>query len=313
MIIVFGAISMDVTVTVPRFPQPGETVLSPSYDSNPGGKGANQALAAARAGAKKVVMIGKVGDDGSGLRILNSIRREGVVTSGVGQSATQRTGHAIIAVDHAGENEVIVAPGANSEATADQIPDEILKPGVFVLMQMEANPAENMNLLRRAKAKGATTMLNLAPALNLEAEAFGLLDYLIVNEIEAKLIAKQVGIDFHQQASKIAQMLAERGTFTCIVTTGPAGSIAITPERQEIAVPALKLDRAVDTTGAGDCYCGTLAASLQNGMTLPSAMLKASAAASLSCLTRGAQVSFPYMGDVEARLPELGEPVIRKI
>jgi ribokinase len=312
MIIVFGAITMDVTVTVPRFPRPGETVLSPSYDSNPGGKGANQALAAIRMGAKKVVMIGKVGDDGSGLRILNSIRREGVITSGVGQSDL-RTGHAIIAVDETGENQVIVAPGANVEATADQVPDEILKPGVFVLMQMEVDPEENLALMRRAKARGARIMLNLAPALNLAHEAFGLIDYLIVNEIEAKLIAEKLGLDFSQHAGKIAQKLAERGDFTCIVTTGPKGSLAVTPMRQEISVPALKIGKAVDTTGAGDCYCGTLAACLQNGMGLTEAMMRASVAASLSCLKPGAQPAFPYLGDIDAHLPGLGEPLVRMV
>lgn len=311
MIIVFGSVNMDMIVPVDRFPVAGETLLGWDYEMTPGGKGANQALAAARTGAK-VALVGKTGDDGMGNRILNGLRRDGVITSGVGRS-DKPTGMAVIITIPGGEHQIIVAPGANSEATSDQIPDEILRPGGVVLLQMETPPAQNADLLRRAHTRGVTTILNLAPALTLPEDVLPCLDYLIVNQIEARQMAQSLNLPASDDAAGLARVLSQKGKFTCIVTMGAAGSAAATTDGKIIQVPALKLDKYVDNTGAGDAYCGTLAGVIYQKKSLPLAMRMASVAASLSCLKKGAQDSYAYLGDIEDTLPALGDAVISNV
>lgn len=305
MIIVFGSINMDIFMSVGHFPQAGETVVSPAYEMSPGGKGANQALAAARSGAK-VAMIGRVGDDGMGARILNNLRRSGVMTSGVAQS-DQATGCAVIARDPEGENQILVALGANADVIHDQIPDDILGKRNMVMMQNEILPEQNWKIIERAHELGATTILNLAPAIHIPEHILSKLDYLIVNQIEARQIAAAMKIDVENHESQIAQALSKMGNLTCIVTMGERGSFAVTTEGQEIHVPALKLETFVDKTGAGDAYCGTFAAALHAGLPLVEAMRRAAVAGSLTCLEKGAQPSFPYLGDIEENLAKLGE------
>ncbi len=311
MIIVFGSINMDIFMPVAHLPQPGETVLSPAYEMSPGGKGANQALAAARSGAK-VAMIGRVGNDGMGARILNNLRREGVMTSGVVQSERD-TGCAVIARDEQGENQILVALGANAEVIHEQIPDDILGPRHMVMMQNEILPEQNWKIIERAHALGAKTILNLAPAINIPEDVLKKLDYLIVNQIEARQIAEKMNIKVEDNESQIAKALSKMGDLTCIVTMGDRGSFAVTPDGQEIHVPALKLENFVDKTGAGDAYCGTFAAALHAGLSLTECLKRAAVAGSLTCMNKGAQPSFPYLGDIEENLPNLGEVTSRKI
>jgi ribokinase len=303
MIIVFGSINMDMFIDSDRMPEVGETVVCPSYETSPGGKGANQALAALRAGAK-VALVGRSGDDGMGTRIVTNLRREGVMTSGVAQSS-QPTGCAIILRGPHGENRIIVASGANAEVSADQVPDEILKPGNVVLMQMETPPEENWKLLERAKKLGAMTILNAAPARPIPKEVFPLIDVLIINEIEARQLTGQMDIKADTDVLKQAAALSSAGPLTCIITLGAKGSVAWTKENKPFHVPALKIDEVVDTTGAGDAWCGTLATALYQGIPLEDAMKRASVAASLSCMKKGAHESFPYLGDIEDNLSKL--------
>lgn len=298
MIIVFGSINMDANMRVKDFPRAGETILSPSYDMSPGGKGANQALACARGGAK-TALVGKIGDDGMGTRILNNLRRNEVMTSGVATSDYLPTGMAFIATDARGENEIIVASGANADVTANQVPDEILKPGNILLLQMEVPLQENMILMERAKRLGATVMLNLAPAFRIPQKALELIDYLIVNELEARMMADVLGIGPDQDLMLMAKALSAKGGHDCIITLGNKGSVAMTKTGAGWRVPALELKEVVDTTGAGDCYCGMLAASLHSKFALGSAMRRASVASGLSCTKKGAQDSYPYIAEVE--------------
>ncbi|HEY8191427.1 MAG TPA: ribokinase [Alphaproteobacteria bacterium] len=312
MIIVFGSINMDMMLPVGQFPQPGETVLSPGSETYAGGKGANQALAAARAGAK-TALVGKVGDDGMGLRILNGLRRDGVMTSGVAVSEEKATGLAVVITNQEGENEIIVATGANGEVSHEQVPDEILTPKNFLLLQMETSPQENWAILERAEKGGTTTMLNLAPAITIPQAALEKLDYLVVNQIEARQIAAKLGIDAEKNMELIAHALARQGNLTCIVTLGGQGSVAVMPDGNFIRVPALIIEEMIDRTGAGDAYCGTLAGWLHEGKTLGNAMRYASVAGSLACKARGAQPSYAYTGDIEEYLVTLGENVMGKI
>ncbi len=298
MIIVFGAINMDMHLRMKEFPRPGETILAPSYDMSPGGKGANQALAAARGGVK-TALVGKVGDDAMATRILNGLRRSEVMTSGVGVSDYLPTGMAIVETDARGENQIIVALGANGDVSASQIPDEILKPGNVLLLQMEVPLQENIALMERANKLGVKIILNLAPAFRLPQKALELVDYLVVNELEARMMAEAIGIPAGQDLMLMAKALSAKGGLDCIITLGSQGAIAMGENGTGWRVSAMPLKEVVDTTGAGDCFCGTLAAAIHGKFALASAMRRASVAASLSCMKKGAQESYPYSADID--------------
>lgn len=301
MIIVFGSINMDVRMRVKDFPRPGETILSPSYEMSPGGKGANQALACARGGVK-TALVSKVGDDGMGTRILNNLRRNEVMTSGVATSDILPTGMAFATGNAKGENQIIVASGANGDLSAAQVPDEILKPGNILLLQMEVPLQENINLMERAQKNGTKVILNLAPAFHIPQKALDLVDCLIVNELEARMIAEVTGVNPQQDLMVIARALAAKGKLDCIITLGEKGSIAVGDNGSAWRVPALAIPEVVDTTGAGDCYCGTIAAALHNKLALGSAMRRAAVASSLSCMKKGAQDAYPFIAEVEEAL-----------
>ncbi len=298
MIIVFGAINLDVNVRVRDFPKHGETVISPTYDMMSGGKGANQALAAARGGVK-TALVGKVGDDAAANRILNGLRRNEVLTSGVATSDYAPTGMAFVVRDSKGENQITVALGANGDVRADQVPDEIFSQNNILLLQMELPSQENFALMERAKKFGVTIILNLAPAFHMPQKNLEMVDYLIVNEPEARMIAKETGIPDQQNLILVARALAAKGNLTCLVTLGSKGAVAVTSKGEGWRVPALDLPEVVDTTGAGDCFCGTFAAAIHAKLALGSAMRRASIAASLSCSKKGAQESYPYISEVE--------------
>ncbi len=312
MIIVFGSINMDMVFPAERLPQAGETVLCDEYEITSGGKGANQALAAARMG-DKVALVGCAGDDCPALRMLRSLRQNGVMTTGVAESEDSLTGCAVVMTDKDGNNQIMVASGANKEAKADQIPDEILLPQNVLLMQMEVPPEENWTLIKRAHERGCKTILNLAPAIQIPQSALEKLDYLIVNQIEAKQMAEMLGIKIEGNVQKLATALSRQGDLNCIITMGPQGAVACSKKGDIISVPTIKIENVVDTTGAGDAYCGTFAAAIHSGLGLVQAMQKASIAGSLACMKRGAQNSFPYLGDIDDKLPELGEVTREKI
>lgn len=307
MIIVFGSLNMDMAVRLETLPEPDETVLSKEYELIPGGKGANQALAAARAGAK-VAMVGRVGLDNYGKTCTDALKREGVLVSGVAKS-DKPTGTAIVARTDKGENMIIVISGANMEVTHDQVPDEILTNANMLLMQMELPVDQTITLLERAHARGCKTILNLAPAVSIPKKAFGNLDYLIVNSIEARQLVEKMGLNVENNAIKLAQALARAGNMTCLITLGSKGSVAATKEGPVWAVPCMKLkpEEVVDVTGAGDSYCGTFAAAIHAGLDIGQAMRRASIAGSLAVMKAGAQDSLPYISDVEELLANFPE------
>ena len=191
VIVVFGSLNVDLTVPVTHLPEPGETVLGPGYQMVPGGKGANQALAAARAGGK-VAMVGKVGRDGFADVALSELRAGGVDITRV-ERDEHPTGCALICVDSSGQNQIVLATGANATALERQVPDEWLTPQTVVLMQMEVWPAQNWALVARASARGARILLNAAPAGPIPGIALAALDWLIVNETEAVAVAAGSG------------------------------------------------------------------------------------------------------------------------
>jgi ribokinase len=297
MLLVLGSINADLLFKVERLPRPGETVLCPGYERAPGGKGANAAAAAARAGAE-VRFVGHVGDDAYGPVVRGELRAAGVDVSMV-RTSPRPTAIAVIGVDRAGENAIIVASGANLDTAASQVPDELLHPGVSVLCQNEIRPAESWAMLRRAREKGARTILNLAPAGEVPAEVLSAVDVLVVNELEAAIAAGESAVS----PADLARTLARRHGLVCVITLGAAGAVAMAADSGWRA-PPLKVTP-VDTTGAGDCFTGVLAACLDVGMALPEALRRAGVAAALACEKVGAQAAQPVAAEIEARLGAL--------
>jgi ribokinase len=302
VLLVFGSINVDLLFQVEGLPRPGETVLCPGYEVAAGGKGANQATAAARAGAA-VRMFGSVGDDGFGRLARDALTAAGVDCAGIATSS-RATGIAVIGVDPAAENQIMVASSANLDTSADQVADADLAPGVTVLCQNEVRPEATFALLERAKARGARTVLNLAPAGPVPAPILDALDHLVVNEIEGRIAAGGSG---EVEVEAFARALARRHGLTCVVTLGAAGALAIGPEVAE-RFGVLPVE-AVDTTGAGDAFVGVFAASLDLGHDVRGALRRASVAAGLACTRLGAQTSQPTAAEIEARLGELAAAV----
>lgn len=303
MIVVFGSINVDMTIPVAQLPGPGETVLGPSYKLVPGGKGANQALAAARAGAQ-VKMVGKVGRDSMADVALSELRRNGVDLQ-LTQLDDQPTGSAMICVDRAGRNMIVVASGANLSAIEHQVPDNLLVPGTVVVMQMEVWPSQNWALVARAAARGARVLLNAAPAGPIPGIALAALDWLIVNEHEAVTVAAALGLGA-LEPRQAARVIARAADITVVATLGGAGAVAYGPQGDwEIGVLPIV---PVDSTAAGDAFVGAFAAALDAGADLPTALYEASVAGGLACLQTGAQSSLPDRVAIRARLGDLAPP-----
>lgn len=307
MLIVFGSIYLDYSFTIDHLPEPGETVISPRYDTAPSGRGANQSLAAARMGAKTAI-IGKVGDDGMGQRVLANLRRYEVMTSGVAKSEDLPTGMASVIKTPKGDNAIIVASGANATVKADQVPDEILHEDNVVLMQMELPLLENMDVMRRAKNNGAKVILNLAPAVKVSAEALSCINVLIVNQVEARHLSQALGLPGDIDKTKLAQALSQLGKLDCIITSGQDGVVAATKDGAVWIAQSMKIENPVDTSGASDCFCGTFAALIHEGRDFADALHYAIVASGLSCMKEGTQDSYPYSSDVEENLDAVPRP-----
>lgn len=297
MIVVFGSLNADFFLNVRSFPKPGETVLTPCAAVKAGGKGANQAAAAAKAGGV-VKMVGAVGADEIAKVPLTALKAAGVDCSFV-QTANQSTGMAMIMVDETAENSIVVASGANMSASSAAVPDSLLLPETVVVMQMEVPPAENFALLKRAKAKGAKTVLNVAPAREVPAEALRNVDYLIVNEIEAETIVGRTG----QSPEQTALALSEKTGGACLMTLGKKG-VAAAANGRVFSVASLPV-KPVDTTGAGDAFVGIFAAGIDAGLPFAESVRRACCGAALACLKTGAQESLPSSREIDARLKEI--------
>ena len=298
MITVLGSINVDLVTRVPRIPAPGETVLGGDYTIVPGGKGANQALAAARAGAR-VEMIGAVGRDAFADDALLLLKRDGVDCSKVAITEA-RTGLATIAVDSEGENAIVVASGANMDATADVVAGRPASPSSLLVLQMEIRPEETLRAARHVRDAGGRVILSLAPFAPVDRGFLDAVGMVVVNEGEAAALAHHFGADA-AAGTDPAAALANDIKRTVIVTLGPRGAAAYQPEEAPIHVDALPVT-AVDTTGAGDTFVGVLAARLAGSNDLDEALRWAAAGASLACTKDGAQTSFPTLREIETAL-----------
>jgi ribokinase len=303
-IIVVGSSNVDLVMKMDRLPQRGETVTDAEFFQTFGGKGANQAVAAAKAGGD-VTFINCVGNDVYGSQVVENLRQAGIDTQTVFIEPGVSTGTALIMIGAGGENYLGVAPGANyrlSPAHVEKARD-CFTPGAVVLLQYEVTPDLLQFTLELARRAGCRTMLNLAPPRPFPVESFTRVDILVVNETEA---AFQCGfpVEDETQAWRAVEALQARGVAMVILTLGANGCLFATrqngsQDRQRI--PAFKV-AAVDTTAAGDVFCGALAVALTEGQPVPQALRFASAAAAV-CVTRiGAQPSIPGRAEIEAFL-----------
>ncbi|MET9554457.1 ribokinase [Streptomyces sp. NPDC006645] len=301
-VFVVGSLNADQLLEVPAFPAAGETVLASDVLITAGGKGGNQAVAAARAGAA-VVMIGALGDDAHGVLVRRALTESGVDTGWVRTADGTHTGTAVVAVEAGGENRIIVSSGANARLTGQDVETGLAgaAPGDLVLLQLETPVAVVAHAARFAKERGATVVLNAAPA---PADAGCLtadIDVLVVNQVEMRAVAALVGAGAGTDGPRDAPegvagtVLATSRALDCVVvcTTGAEGAYVNVGDRVA-HIPAVQVT-AVDTTAAGDTYTGYLAAALARGETdLPAALATASAAAAVTVTRRGAMASIPY-------------------
>lgn len=294
MITVFGSTNLDQIGTVTRLPKPGETVAGGTFSMAPGGKGANQALASRRAGAQ-VVHVSAVGNDAFADLATRLLKEGGVDLSRL-RVAEAATGIAMIFVDAEGENVIAILPGANGTMSAADAERHLsgLTETDTVLLQQEVPQAATRRALEIARDKGARSVLNTAPFLPDTPDLAALADIVVANETEFALLS---GRPIDELEAAMTEWAAKTGR-TIVVTLGPDGARAATSEGS-FAVPAHKVTP-VDTVGAGDTFCGYLAAGLDAGLDLRQAMGRAAVAGSLACLNPGAQPAIPLAQDVDA-------------
>ena len=279
-VVVLGSLNVDHTVWVDRLPEAGETLLGRVHTVTLGGKGLNQAVTAARQGAS-VAMIGCVGEDLDGAQALAALEHERIDASLVARHPQLPTGRAHVTVADDGANTIVVVPGANLSV---EFPPAALGGAQVLLAQLETPLLVVMAALTAARAAGVLTVLNPAPAMPLPAEVLELVDYLVPNEHEAR--ALQVDHDYHAPG-------------TLIVTHGEAGA-SVRKAGREKWLPAVKVERVVDPTAAGDAFCGTLAAGLARGVPFGLALVRASAAGAHAVTVAGAMPSLPTTSDIDA-------------
>jgi ribokinase len=296
-VVVVGSINMDLVARAPRLPVPGETLTGVSFSTLPGGKGANQAVAAARLGAV-TAMIGCVGSDAFGVALRGHLREDEVDTSGV-RVVDGTTGVALIVVDDLGKNGIVVVPGANAALSPADVErhEALLSEARVVALQLETPLSTVEHATARAHALGKTVVLNPAPARPLPLSLLACVDFLVPNEIEAGMLTGRK-VDGVEAAIEAARALCALGPKSTIVTLGERGAVVVTPQGAE-HVPA-KPVRAVDTTAAGDTFIGGLCAALARGRDLGSCVRYAQAAAAISVTRPGAQPSIPYAREVES-------------
>lgn len=295
-VVVIGSINVDLSLACDEIPAPGETVLASGMRRSAGGKGANQAVAAARAGGARTSIVGAVGDDADGRFMLDRLAADGVDIASVDTLARQATGLALITVDRAGENAIVVVPGANSAVAIGDAVRDLVSTADVVLAPLET-PQSVVAEAARSRRPGVPFVLNAAPAAVIGDELAREVDLLVVNEHEARSTAGDDGLE----AVRILL-----GIFPAVIVT--LGARGADLHRRDTAVlhsPALAV-QVVDTTAAGDTFCGVLAAALAGGEPIERAMTLASAAASLAVQSPGAQDSVPTAAAAARSLLEPG-------
>ena len=296
MVIVVGSLNMDLVVRAPKIPRPGETVLGSDFKQVPGGKGANQADAASKLGAE-TAMLGAVGKDSMGDQLIQALKKDGVNVEMVLKKENLPTGVAAIVVEDSGNNAITVAPGANSALTPDDLSgmEKVFEKAKVMLVQLET-PIDTVKAsLRVARKNNVTTILNPAPATELDDEIFSLVDILTPNETELELLSG-METDSIEKVEAAGKHLLKKGVSKLIVTLGSQGSIHI--EKDFVRLHPAYSVKAVDTTAAGDSFNAALAVSLAKGEPMENAITFATKVGAMTVTKHGAQTSLPLMGEV---------------
>ena len=300
-VVVVGSSNVDLIMKMPRLPKVGETVTDCVFAQVFGGKGANQAVGAARAGGD-VVFVSCVGDDGYGEQVIASLRQDGIDTRFVSREPGVATGTALIMVGGEGQNYLAVAPGANYRLTPAHVDRarEAISGAAIVISQCEILPETLDHVIAVGAQLGKRVMLNLAPARKIADASLARLAYLAVNETEAEFLTG-LPVTTDAQVETVAEALLAKGPKTVVLTLGARGAYVAGAGVSGSLVPGFAVD-AVDTTAAGDVHCGALAVALVEGLPLLEAVRFANAAAALSVTKLGAQPSAPKREDIEALL-----------
>jgi ribokinase len=299
-VVVAGSINMDVVATAHRHPRLGETVAGSAVHYFPGGKGANQAVAAAKLGVP-TMLIGRLGKDAFGVELRAFLAAQGIDLTHVQNAAEAHTGTAVITIADA-DNTIVVVPGANAFVTATDVATTALARGDVAVSQFEIPLPAISAFFKRARAAGVTTILNPAPAIEFDAELLDLVDILILNETELGFLAKTklCESDNHARFIEAARSLPiGRDKIVC-VTLGKRGVLTLLAG-EPLIIPGRAV-RAVDTTGAGDCFVGAVAAQLAGGSSIANALDYANAAASICVQRMGAAPSMPTKEEVASVL-----------
>ncbi|HEY9620905.1 MAG TPA: ribokinase [Crinalium sp.] len=300
-VIVFGSINMDLVARTPRLPAPGETLIGHVFETIPGGKGANQAVAVARLGIS-TEMVGRVGGDTFGQELINGLKLSGVGCDRVLIDPSTHSGVAMIAVDDASENNIIVIPGANGQMGHDDIArlEALLPQSTVLLLQLEIPLPAVVAAAQAAKRAGVRVILDPAPARSdLPNELYPLVDIITPNQVEASHLVGFPVVDV-ESAAKAADVLNQRGVLTSIIKLGKSGALCRTGA-ETFQIPIFPVN-AVDTVAAGDAFNGGLAAGLAAGLSLQDATTQASAVGALSVTKAGAQPSLPTRAELDAFL-----------
>lgn len=304
MIVIIGSINMDLVLRVPRMPHPGETLSGGQFRTIPGGKGANQAVAAARlsADSSKVAMIACLGDDAFGVELRAALRSDGIDDSHVSTVSGTASGVASILVDAGGQNSIVLAAGANDALSPAHIDAAraLIEQARIIVLQLETPLATVRHAIRLAHELGKTVVLNPAPAQVLPADLLAQVEYLIPNEIEAAMLAglPEASLDNDAAIDAAVARLRANGSANVLVTLGSKGVYAaLSSGSEHFAAQPVK---AVDTTAAGDTFIGGFVAALAEGRSEADAIAFGQRAAALSVARIGAQTSIPYRHELEA-------------
>lgn len=294
-ICVVGSANIDLTFRTSRLPRPGETLTGQAFQIGFGGKGANQAVMAARLGTR-VAMIARVGNDVFGEQTLHNFQQQGIDTTHLLRDAEQPTGTAAILVEDSGQNCILIVPGANASLSPKDVraAESLLRESSLVLCQLEVPMETTREAFLLARAAGARTILNPAPAVLLSDELLRLTDLCIPNETEVELLTGQ-RVTTPEEAKAAAEVLRQRGASAVLVTMGERGVVVVDEGWEHIPAPPV---HAVDSSGAGDAFIGSLAVFLLEGLSLRQGARQANRVAALSVTRPGTQSSFPTRSEI---------------
>lgn len=295
-ILIVGSSNTDMVIKTQKFPSPGETILGGKFLMNAGGKGANQAVAAARTGGN-VTFVGKIGNDIFGKQAVQQLKEEGINVDFVSVDEENPSGVALITVDSKGENSIVVAPGSNGTLSSSDFDkaSNVLDESEYVLMQLEIPISTVEHIAQMAGKKQKKVVLNPAPAARLSDELLKNISIITPNESEAELLTG-IKVTDEQSALKAASLLHAKGIETVIITMGAAGAFLLSQGKHEI-IRAPKVEP-VDTTAAGDTFNGALVVALSEGKSITESIAFANKAAAISVTRIGAQASVPYRKEI---------------